>query len=119
MRAVFILISLAWVNNFLLLCKSFEDGHVRENEVSSDWRRRIPAFWGTRAACGTVALAKAVHVLIQKGADGAAPSTRNLPNETWLEPSPRLLARLFRRQGGDDLLEARIAAERVPEGPQF
>ena len=30
-----------------------------------------------------------------------------------------LAANLFRREGGDDLLEARIAAQRVPEGRQL
>jgi len=31
----------------------------------------------------------------------------------------RLLARFLRRERSDDFLEARIAAERVPEGKQF
>src|SRR5947208_16442334 len=36
-----------------------------------------------------------------------------------LRPLRRLLARLFWREGGHDLLEARIAAQRVPEGEQL
>ena len=32
---------------------------------------------------------------------------------------PKVFALLFRRQRGDDFIEARIAAERVPEGVQF
>ena len=50
--------------------------------------------------------------------------TRDLVNvaQRWLGEEflrihlRRLLARLFGREGGDDLLEARIAAERVPKG---
>ena len=36
-----------------------------------------------------------------------------------LRISPRWRRGLFWREGGDDLLEARIAAERVPKGEQL
>ena len=48
--------------------------------------------------------------------------------EHWIEPEqrgsergscPKKFALLFRRERGDDFLEARIAAERVPEGEQL
>jgi len=32
---------------------------------------------------------------------------------------PKVFALLFRREGGDDFFEARITAERVPEGMQL
>ena len=44
---------------------------------------------------------------------------RRLGGEFPRDPLRRLLARLFWREGGDDLLEARIAAERVPKGEQL
>jgi hypothetical protein len=56
--------------------------------------------------------------------------TRIIPEriEHWIEPKQRRSERrklsekfalLFRRKRGDDFLEARIAAERVPEGEQL
>ena len=37
----------------------------------------------------------------------------------YVRTCPKKFSLLFRRKRGDDLLEARIAAERVPEGQQF
>src|SRR5205807_2519398 len=41
------------------------------------------------------------------------------PSPLLIGVHSRSLAVLFRRKGGDDFFEARIAAERVPKGVQF
>jgi hypothetical protein len=53
------------------------------------------------------------------GADllpGSGSAAMSIPARPFYEQAAKLLVRRFRREGGDNFLEARVAAQRVPFG---
>jgi hypothetical protein len=71
--------------------------------------------------------AQAILPICMRSYSKQSRSDRNLKNIAPLELGkktlrihrPNLFGRFFRRERGDDFFEARIAAERVPEGEQL
>ena len=78
--------------------------------------------------CGSVAFVKlySSHAPRRQGGGDPTPPARRAFSASVLnairkicQPRPITMVLFFRREGGNDFVEARIAAEWIPEGVQF